>query len=123
MPNVKYSGSEGKAVVGFIFTFNHAVIDGMSTMSTLRMFRVFLNSIMKGEEPDIKAFPVMHPPVEHFQERAFEALAEEEGEPKVVSKVNYVKMQFFKHQGGCQEIQPALKLSSVSGTLGAIAYT
>ncbi len=91
MPNVKYEGSEGKTMIGFVFTFSHAVIDGMSTMSTLRKFRVFLNSVMKGEDLEIDSYQMMHPPVEHFQQRAFEALAEEEG-----------RLMLLKYRNKCQ---------------------
>ncbi len=79
MPNVKYEGNEEKAVVGFVFTFNHAIIDGMSAISMLKKFGVLLNSAMKREELEIEPWQKMHPPQEDYYQKAFEDLADEEG--------------------------------------------
>ncbi len=40
LPNVHYPTAEEKCVVGFVFSFNHGLIDGMSCVSTLRKFRL-----------------------------------------------------------------------------------
>ncbi len=84
LPNVKYTDVENtdgqsKNVVGFVFTFMHAIIDGMSILGVLKQFVHALNCIVMGRDPEIKTFAKMFPPADYYMDKALEALANEEG--------------------------------------------
>ena len=79
LPNATYSEEETtpKKVCVFVFVFNHGIIDGMSTMATIRKFRVLLNEVVTGKPLSIDPWSKMHPPCEYFYQRALDALPEE----------------------------------------------
>ena len=79
LPNVRHTATDTVSdnICAFVFVFNHAIIDGMSTMATLRKFRILLNEIVSGKMPSIQPWPKMHPPCDFFFQRAVNALPEE----------------------------------------------
>ena len=79
LPNIKYTGSEEQCMVGFMFNFNHGLIDGMSTIAAVRKFQQLLNSAMKGEDLNIQPWPCIHPPLNYFFQRAIDKLHLQEG--------------------------------------------
>ena len=98
LPNVRHTESDtvSDKICAFVFVFNHAIIDGMSTMATLRKFRVLLNEIVSDELPSIQPWPKMHPPCEFFFQRAVNELPEEvRKEMEAIPKLN-LEETFFK---------------------------
>ncbi len=78
LPHAEYDRAEGENnVCVFIFTINHTIIDGMSTMATQRAFVEILNDVVSGREPTIEPWKKMHPPSEHFVMKQFARLPEE----------------------------------------------
>lgn len=79
LPNAKYNSdqSNGANVCAFVFAINHGIIDGMSSIATLRKFRLLLNELCTGKPLSIEPWPKMHPPSDYYFKRAFENLPEE----------------------------------------------
>ena len=79
LPNALHAptGSERNNTFAFVFCTNHCIIDGMSTIFTLRRFRLFLDEICSGKEPNIESWPKMHPPADYYIGRAIEKLPKE----------------------------------------------
>ena len=79
LPNVKYTGSEEQCMVGFVFNFSHAMLDGMSSIAAVRRFQQLLNSVVKGEDLNIQPWPHIHPPMNYYYKRAIDKLELTEG--------------------------------------------
>ncbi len=84
LPNIKYvdvenTDGQSENLAGFVFAFNHCIIDGMSILGVLRQFVLTLNGIVMGKDPELKPFPKMFPPADYYMDKALEALASDEG--------------------------------------------
>ena len=100
LPYAEHASSGTDDICTFVFIFNHAIIDGMSTMATLRRFLLFLNDIVSNKKPNIEPWPKMHPPSEYYFRRAVNELPEEKRKALEATPTVDVST-FFKPKNPC----------------------